>query len=155
MQEHVVNPHHVTYTIGRYAELIPRLFNGVLPQDWQIVSGTVPLMGMGFDFLRVAIFGLPLLLVAVEPRALKTRHALLLAAPFVLGFLMVSWVTLVEQWPIGSSRRLYAETPALALFTGLACLRLFRSERALLALSVASSLVLGAAWIDLTTRFLV
>jgi 4-amino-4-deoxy-L-arabinose transferase-like glycosyltransferase len=154
LQESVVNPDHITYTIGRFADQVPHLFEGVLPQEWALVGSTVPLMGMGFDFLRVAVFGLPLLLLLVEPRQARTRQALLLAGPFVLGFAMVAWVTLVENWPIGTSRRLYAETPALALFAGYSCLALFRSPKALEVLAVASSLVLVVAWVDLTSRFL-
>ena len=155
LQLEVVNPHHVTYTIGRFADQIPNLFEGVLPQEWGLTAVTVPLMGMGFDFVRVAIFGLPLLLLLVEPRRVTARPALLLAGAFVLGFAMVAWVTLVENWPIGTSRRLYAETPALALFTGWCCIQLFRRERALEVLAALSSLVLIIAWIDLTGRNLI
>jgi 4-amino-4-deoxy-L-arabinose transferase-like glycosyltransferase len=154
LQESVVNPHHVTYTIGRFADQVPRLFEAILPQEWTLVAATAPLMGMAFDFLRVAIFGLPLLLLAVEPRVAKSRQAFLLGGAFVLGFAMVAWVTLVENWPIATSRRLYAETPALALLAGYACLRLFRSERVIELLAATSSLVLVAAWVDLTSRFL-
>ena len=154
LQEHLINPHNVTYTVGRFADQVPQLFEGTLPQEWALVRGNAPLMGLALDFLRVAIFGLPLLLIAVEPGVLRSRQALLLAAPFALGFVMVAWVTLVENWPIASSRRLHAETPALALFAGYACLRLFRFERALDVLAVASSVVLVAAWVDLTSRFL-
>jgi 4-amino-4-deoxy-L-arabinose transferase-like glycosyltransferase len=154
MQESVVNPHGITYTIGRFFDRVPGLFEGLLPQDWALVASSTPLMGMGFDFIRVAIFGLPVLLLLVEPSRVTSRQALLLAAPFVLGFAMVAWVTLVNQWPIGSSRRLYAETPVLALFAGFACYQLFRSDKAIAVLTVASSLVLVAAWVDLTSRFL-
>jgi 4-amino-4-deoxy-L-arabinose transferase-like glycosyltransferase len=154
MQESVVNPGGITYTIGRFANQVPRLFDGLLPQDWALVAATAPLMGLSFDFLRVAIFGLPLLLLVIEPSRVTSRQALLLVGPFVLGFAMVAWVTLVEQWPIGSSRRLYAETPALALFAGFACLKLFRSQRVIVVLALASSLVLVAAWVDLTSKFL-
>jgi hypothetical protein len=156
MQEATVNPGGVTYTVGRLFDMLPQLFDGVLPQDWaNVVVSQAPLMGLGFDFVRVALFGLPVLLLVVEPRWLTTRHAALLVAPFVLGIAMVAWVTLVENWPIASSRRLYAELPALALFTAVSALTLFRSRRAAVVLAVGSSLVLAAGWVDLTTRFLV
>jgi 4-amino-4-deoxy-L-arabinose transferase-like glycosyltransferase len=154
LQESLINPHHVTYTVGRFADQVPQLFEGVLPQEWALVRGDAPLLGMGVDFVRVAIFALPLLLIAVEPGVLRSRQALLLAAPFALGFVMVAWVTLVENWPIGNSRRLHAETPVLALFAAYACVRLFRFERALNVLALLSSVVLVAVWIDLTSRFL-
>jgi 4-amino-4-deoxy-L-arabinose transferase-like glycosyltransferase len=154
LQESVVNPGDITYTVGRFADQVPRLFEGVLPQEWTFVATPAPLIGMGFDFLRVAVFGLPLLLLAVEPRLLKSRQTLLLVGAFVLGFAMVAWVTLVENWPIASSRRLHAETPALALFAGYACMRLFRSDRVVAVLASTSSLVLALAWIDLTSRYL-
>jgi 4-amino-4-deoxy-L-arabinose transferase-like glycosyltransferase len=154
LQEPLVNPGHVTYTLGRTLDLLPHLFEGVLPQDWAAVVANAPLMALAFDFIRVAVFGLPVLLLLVEPRWLRSRHALLLAAPFLLGIAMVGYVTLVENWPIGNSRRLYAELPALALFTGWSCLRLFRSSRVAPALAATSSGVLTAAWVDLTSRFL-
>jgi 4-amino-4-deoxy-L-arabinose transferase-like glycosyltransferase len=155
MQEATVNPGGVTYTVGRMFDMLPQLFDGVLPQDWASVAIKAPLMGLGFDFVRVAVFGLPLLLLLAEPSWLKTRHAALLVAPFVLGVLMVAYVTLFENWPIASSRRLYAELPALALFTAVSALTLFRTNRPALVLAVASTLVLTAGWVDLTTRYLV
>jgi 4-amino-4-deoxy-L-arabinose transferase-like glycosyltransferase len=154
MQEPSVNPNGITYTVGRFMDRVPQLFEGILPQDWALVPSAAPLMGLGFDFLRVAVFGLPVLLLLVDPGEIRRRQAFLLAAPFLLGFAMVAWVTLVENWPIGTSRRLYAETPALALFAGFSCLQLFRSKRVIVVLAVASSLVLAAAWVDLTSRFL-
>ncbi len=154
MQEPVVNPNHITYTLGRFLNQVPQMFSGLLPQDWATVVAQAPVMAFAFDFLKVMVFGLPVLLLIVEPRWLLTRHALLLLAPFVLGLAMVGWVTLAENWPIGTSRRLYAELPTLALFTGISCLQLFRSRRVAPALAATASLVLAASWVDLTSRFL-
>jgi 4-amino-4-deoxy-L-arabinose transferase-like glycosyltransferase len=155
IQEPTVNPDGVTYTLGRLIDMVPLLFDGVLPQDWANVTLEAPLMALGFDFVRAALFGLPVLLLLSEPRWLRSRHALLLVAPFALGILMVGYVTLAENWPIASSRRLYAETPALALFAAFACLRLFRATRTALVLGIASAAVLTAGWVDLSTRFLI
>jgi 4-amino-4-deoxy-L-arabinose transferase-like glycosyltransferase len=152
MQESVVNPDGVTYTLGRFLDMVPRLFEGTLPQDWYFVDA--PLIPFGLGFLEAAIFGLPVLLLLVEPHWLRTRHAGLLVAPFLLGIAMVGWVTLVENWPIASSRRLYAETPAVALFAAFACLRLFRTPGVALVLAAVFSLVLAVSWVDLSIRFL-
>jgi 4-amino-4-deoxy-L-arabinose transferase-like glycosyltransferase len=154
MQESIVNPHGIDYTLGRFFDMLPRLFEGVVPQDWASFV-VAPLVPFAFDFVTVATFGLPVLLLVAEPRWLMTRHATLLVAPFVLGIAMVAWVTLVENWPIASSRRLYAELPALALFTGFSAVTLFRSTRTALALAAACSLVLAAGWVDLTARYLI
>jgi 4-amino-4-deoxy-L-arabinose transferase-like glycosyltransferase len=155
MQEAIVNPDGVTYTVGRFLEHVPRLFQGTLPQDWGAIGVDSPLTPFGLDFLEAAIFGLPVLLLLVEPRWLRTREALLLVLPFVLGMAMVGYVTVVENWPIASSRRLYAETPAIALFAGLACLQLFRPARTTLVLAAVLSVVLLASWVDLASHFLV
>ncbi len=155
MQEATVNPNGVTYTLGHFMDMLPRLFSGVLPQDWDNVGSQAPLIPFGFEFVKVAIFSLPVLLVLTEPRWLRTRHAALLLAPFVLGIAMVAYVTLFENWPIASSRRLYAELPALALFTAVSALTLFRSRRTALTLAAVSSVVLVAGWVDLTARYLV
>lgn len=154
LQEHVVNPTGREYTVRDFVNRVPEMLNGVLPQEWALVARTVPLMGMGFDYVRVALFGLPVLLLLVEPRRLLTRHAGLLLAPFLVALAMVGWVTLVENWPIGTSRRLYPETPTLALFTAVCCMWLFRSIRAAVALAATSSLVLVAAWAELAERHL-
>jgi hypothetical protein len=74
--------------------------------------------------------------------------------PFALGVAMVGWVTVVENWPIGSSRRLHAETPALALFAGFACLKLFRETRTLLVMAASFTVVLAYAWVQLAGRML-
>jgi hypothetical protein len=132
--------------------MVPRLFQGALPQDWYFVDA--PLIPFGLGFLEAAIFGLPVLLLLVEPQWLRTRHAGLLVAPFLLGIAMVGWVTVVENWPIASSRRLYPETPAVALFAAFACLRLFRAPGVALVLAAVFSLVLAMTWVDLSIRFL-
>jgi 4-amino-4-deoxy-L-arabinose transferase-like glycosyltransferase len=155
MQEPTVNPNGVTYTVGRLIDMLPLLVDGVLPQDWVTVELEAPLMGLGFDFVRVALFGLPVLLLLAEPRWLRSRQALLLVAPFALGIAMVAYVTLAENWPIASSRRLYAATPALALFAAFACLQLFRTRRPAVVLAIAFTVVLAGGWIDLSTRFLI
>lgn len=155
MQESTVNSTGITYTLGRFIDMVPRLFEGILPQEWAFATVQSPPMGFGFDFLKVALFGLPTLLLVVEPRWLRSRHAALLVAPFLLGIAMVAYVTLFENWPIASSRRLYAELPALALFAGVSWVRLFRSSRVAPALVVASSLVLAAAWFDLANTNLI
>jgi 4-amino-4-deoxy-L-arabinose transferase-like glycosyltransferase len=154
MQEPTVNPTGISYTVGRFLDRLPRTFEGLLPQDWAPVREQAPPMAFAFEFLKIALFGLPVLLALVDPRRLWGRHAALLLAPWLLGLAMVAYVTLTEDWPIGSPRRLYPELPALALFTAASCLWLFRSSRAAVALAVASSLVLAAAWVDLTSRFL-
>jgi 4-amino-4-deoxy-L-arabinose transferase-like glycosyltransferase len=153
MQEAVVNPHGVEYTFGRFIDMVPRLFAGTLPQDWEFASGA-PLMNLGLEYVRVAIFGLPVLMLLTVPSRLVTRDAALLLAPFVLGIAMVGYVTLFENWPIGSPRRLYAELPALALFTAVSCLCLFRTTRTTLVIAATSTVVLAASWVDLTNRFL-
>jgi 4-amino-4-deoxy-L-arabinose transferase-like glycosyltransferase len=155
MQASSVNPTGITYTLGRFIDMVPRLFEGILPQEWAFAAVQSPPMGFGLDFLKVALFGLPAVLLAVEPRWLRTRHAALLVAPFLLGIAMVGYVTLVENWPIASSRRLYAELPALALFAGLSWVRLFRSSRVAPTLAIASSAVLAAAWVHLANTNLV
>jgi 4-amino-4-deoxy-L-arabinose transferase-like glycosyltransferase len=154
MQESVVNPEGVTYTLGRFLDHVDRLFDGALPQDWGFIGGDVPLVPFSLNFLEIAIFGLPVLLLVSEPRWLLSHQTVLLVLPFVLGIAMVGYVTLIENWPIASSRRLYAETPALALFAGFACVRLFRSTRTLLALAAVFSVVLAVAWAVLADRFL-
>ena len=154
MQEPTVNPTGIDYTVGRFLDRLPRTFDGLLPQDWAVARLQAPALDFGFEFLKVALFGLPVLLALVDPRRLWSRHAALLLAPWLLGLAMVAYVTLTEDWPIGSPRRLYPELPALALFTAASCLWLFRSARAAIALAAASSVVLAAAWVDLTSRFL-
>jgi 4-amino-4-deoxy-L-arabinose transferase-like glycosyltransferase len=153
MQEEVVNPHGVEYTLGHFIDMAPRLLTGTLPQDWDLAAGA-PLMQLGLEYVRVAIFGLPLLLLLIAPRRVWTRDAALLLAPFVLGVAMVGYVTLFENWPIASSRRLYAELPALALFTAVSCLCLFRTARTTLVIAATSTVVLAASWVELTNRFL-
>jgi hypothetical protein len=102
----------------------------------------------------VALFGLPALLLLVEPRRWRTRHALLLIAPFLLMIAVIAYGTVGENWPLTHARRLYPEVPVLALFVALSWRRLLRPSRSAVVLAVVFTLVLTAAWIDLAGRFL-
>jgi 4-amino-4-deoxy-L-arabinose transferase-like glycosyltransferase len=154
MQQPVVNPNDVTFTIGRFFDRAPQLLTGQLPQEWDLVVAPAPLLGFGFDFIKVAALSLPALLLIVEPQRLRTREAGLLVAPFALGFAFVAYATLIENWPITEARRLYPMWPALALFGAIGWLALLRSRRAAAALAVGSAGTLALAWVDLTSRFL-
>ena len=111
-------------------------------------------MGFGFDFIKVAMLALPALLLVTEPWRLRTRAAALLVGPFLLGFVLVAYATLAENWPITEARRLYPAWPALALFAAISWLALFRSPRVAPILAATASAVLAASWVDLTSRFL-
>jgi 4-amino-4-deoxy-L-arabinose transferase-like glycosyltransferase len=156
MQQGIVNPHGINYTVGRFFDLLPGVFGGFLPQEWSLdASIRAPLMGFSFDFLKAVVFGLPLLLLAAEPRWLRSRQAIFLVAPFVLGLAVIGYVTVFENWPIMEGRRLYPELPALAIFAALSWRRLLRPAHAPIVLAAAFSIVLTAVWIDLAIRHLV
>jgi 4-amino-4-deoxy-L-arabinose transferase-like glycosyltransferase len=156
MQQGTVNPHGINYTVGRFFDLLPGVFGDFLPQEWAFSESLrAPLVGFAFDFQKAVVFGLPLLLLAAEPRWLWSRQAIFLVAPFVLGLAAIGYVTVFENWPIMEGRRLYPELPALAIFAALSWRRLLRPAYAPFALAAAFSVVLTAAWIDLAVRHLV
>jgi len=113
------------------------------------------LVGLALDFLKVVLFGLPLLLVLWAPRRAVSRETLLLAVPFLLGVAMIVGVSIFSNWPIVLPRYLYPMVPALGLLAGLSALRLFDGRRPAAITFAASSVVLASLWIYLAGKYLV
>jgi 4-amino-4-deoxy-L-arabinose transferase-like glycosyltransferase len=155
MQQPVVNPEDTDFGLGRFWAGVPRLVSGFYPQEWTLGGlAEPPLLSLLFDLVKAAFFGLPLLLLVVEPSRLRSRPFLLLAAPFLLGMAMIAYVTVAQDWPITLPRYLYPALPPLALFAAISWSRLLRPARAPIAVAAISALIATVAWADAIGRYI-
>ncbi len=104
--------------------------------------------------MRAAIFGLPLLLLVLEPARLKTRSFVLLPGPVLLGAVMIAYVTVAQDWPLTLPRYLYPALPPLAVLAAPSWSRLMRSPRAPIAIAAKTALVATVTRIDAVGRYL-
>jgi 4-amino-4-deoxy-L-arabinose transferase-like glycosyltransferase len=155
VQQPLLSPEGTDFGLGRFWAGIPDLLSGFYPLEWTLGGLSEPaLLTLLFDFVKAAVFGLPLLLLVVEPARLRTRSFLLLAGPLVLGMAMIAYVTMAQDWPITLPRYLYPALPPMALFAGMSWARLLRSPRAPIAIATISALVCAVAWADAVGRYL-
>ena len=74
MQQPVVNPEGTEFGLGRFWTGVPRLLSGFYPLEWTLGGLAEPaLLGLLFDFVKAAFFGLPLLLLIVAPELVENQ----------------------------------------------------------------------------------
>jgi len=155
IQAPVINPTGLDYGVDRFWAGIPDLFSVFYPLEWTFNGPRrPPVLALLFEFVKAAVFAIPVLLWVVEPRWLKRRETWLLVTPFVLGVGMIAYSTVLEDWPLMLPRYLFPAIPTLAVFAALAWTRLLRLERASIAVVALCALVGTAAWADAVGRYL-
>lgn len=139
-------PHGYSYGLGQLKRDVPRLVEGVEPEEWRTLPADHPALGTAFDFLRAAFFGAPVLALLAAPRWLRSREAGLLFFPWVLVLVLLVLASLVANWSIILPRYTYSALPALGLFGGLAWQRISSNQRVPLLVLGGSLACLAAAW---------
>jgi 4-amino-4-deoxy-L-arabinose transferase-like glycosyltransferase len=155
IQMSTINPTGENFGFGTFWSGIPDLFSGFYPLEWIFRGPERPkVLVLMLEFVKAAVFGFPLLLFVLEPRWIKSRHALLLAGPLVLGIAMIAYSTVLENWPLTLPRYVFPALPPLALLAALSWSRLLRPPAAPLVLSALCSLTIAVVWIDSVGRYL-
>lgn len=143
------------YTANLAKRDLPLLLNPFEPQEWQYQTGlSHPALFTGFDFLRVSLFGAPLLLLLAAPRWLRSRHTALLLGPWLLAVVLLAVSSVGANWSIMLPRYTYPVLPGIALYGAVAWRRLGREERVPLAVLSATLVVLAATWVYAASDFL-
>jgi 4-amino-4-deoxy-L-arabinose transferase-like glycosyltransferase len=156
IQAPVINLTGLDYGIDTFWLGIPDLFSVFYPLEWTFNGPRrPPVLALLFEFVKAAVFAVPVLLWLVEPRWLRRRETWLLVLPYVLGLAMIAYSTVLEDWPLMLPRYLFPALPALAVFAALAWTRLFRLQSASIAVVTMGALVGTAAWADAVGRYLV
>jgi hypothetical protein len=137
---------------GDLAGKAPGLLDGFLPQEWDEREG-LPAITAITTLLKLALFGAPLALLALEPARLRSREFALLVIPALLAALTIAATLLLADWDLFLARYLYPALPPLALFAAIAWRRLLRSERTAVIASAAVSAAVAALWVDAALAF--
>jgi len=119
------------------------LTEGALPQEW-VEQLERPAIGVAARALPVALVLLALAGIARRPRAvLRSRAALVLGAPVLLGMLTMVATLVAERHDIFLLRYVFPVLPAFALFAAWA----WAGERAPARLALGSSVVAALLWV--------
>ena len=155
MQDPIINPGHVHYSVRMLPDLtVNLLWDVLLPQEWYVYTiPTHPVWQWVDAATKFMLIPLLLLAVVAASSRLARHRAALLAVPYI-GTTVILWsITVGGQWNVMLSRYTYWSLPAWALLGAIALL--WAGGRRLLVViesSLAAMLVL--AWIALARDFL-
>lgn len=138
---------HYRYGVHDFLRDSSYLLDGYEPQDWQYdTAHNLPGLTMLFEFLRAALYGIPLLGLLLAPRLLRSREALFLVAPWVFVMAFVGASSVLANWTIVVPRYTYPALPGLALFGAVVWRRIAHDDRAPVAVAAAGLAVMAVAW---------
>ena len=113
MQQPIINPRHVDYTLLSTLKEIPTMTDFGIPQEWRRLVLDRPWIGWSLGGLAIVVIPLTIvLIVAFRNRSFRDPRFLLCLAPLpiAIGALCVS--TAVSNWPQAASRYTFGALPA-------------------------------------------
>lgn len=116
MQEPIVNPGHVSYTVWSSVSSVPSLLDFTVPQEWHPFVAAHSFADLALTGLRVVVIPLAILLLVVfGRRAIRGGSSLICLTPLPLAWIALIISTASNDWPQLLSRYTFGALPAFAV----------------------------------------
>jgi 4-amino-4-deoxy-L-arabinose transferase-like glycosyltransferase len=146
MQMPIMNPNHDDYGPNKVVNETHLALDATIAQDWHGVGNQDIPTYVKWSLL-VAVYLLPVVfLTTARSESRDRRRLLVLGTPLVASFVLISYITVVENWGVMIFRYLRPAMPAWFLLAFLAWDGAMRSPAVTRRLALLSFIGVGAVW---------